>query len=258
MSEITLESQLIEIIENEEMAENIKLAKVDMLIRLGVEVNALYGAKSALKLANELNETKIAKMLEDNKARDFIDDEKALELGTKLFDNCLEDRFDIKKIKELIDMGADVNATDRFGATLLMVASFWGHKEVADLLVENKADVNLCNDYGTTALMNTCKKGYTEIAKLLINKGADTEAKDNMYQTALIMASFGGYKDAVELLIENGADVNVKDHAGRNAVMIAKDEKTRRAIIDAVKNRNEKIGENVIVQGLSENKGFNL
>ena len=32
--------------------------------------------------------------------------------------------------------------------------------------------------------------------------------------------------------------------------MIAKDEKTRRAIIDAVKNRNEKIGENVIVQGV--------
>ena len=60
------------------MAENIKVAKVDMLIRLGVDVNAMYGAKSALKLANELNETKIAKMLEDIKARDFIDDEKAL------------------------------------------------------------------------------------------------------------------------------------------------------------------------------------
>ena len=71
-------------------------------------------------------------------------------------------------------------------------------------------------------------------------------------------ASNGGYEEIVELLIQNGADVNVKDHAGRNAVMIAKDEKTRKAIIDAVKNRNEKIGENVIVQGLSENKGFNL
>ena len=40
MSEITLESQLFEIIQNEEMAEHIKLAKLDMLIKLGVDVNA--------------------------------------------------------------------------------------------------------------------------------------------------------------------------------------------------------------------------
>ena len=81
MSEITLESQLIDIIKDEDMAENIKLAKIDMLIRLGVDVNAMYGAKSALKLANEVNEREIAKMLKDNKARDFIDEEKVNELG---------------------------------------------------------------------------------------------------------------------------------------------------------------------------------
>ena len=217
MGEITLESQLIDIIKDEDMAENIKLAKVDMLIRLGVDVNALYGAKSALKLANELNETIIAKMLEDNKARDFIDDEKAEELGTKLFDNCSEDRFDIKKIKELIDMGADVNQKDETGKTALMEASRRGHKEIAVLLIQKVADVNQKDDYGWTALMWTSRKGRNEI---------------------------------VELLIQNGADVNVKDYKGRNAVMIAKDEKTRRAIIDAVKNRNEKAGENVIVQGV--------
>ena len=51
------------------------------------------------------------------------------------------------------------------------------------------------------------------------------------------------------LLIQNGADVNAKDYKGRNAVMIAKDEKTRKAIIDAVKKRNEKIGENVVIHG---------
>jgi ankyrin repeat protein len=204
MSEITLESQLIEIIENKEMAEHIKLAKVDMLIRLGVDVNAMYGAKSALKLANELNETKIAKMLEDNKARDFIDDEKALELGAKLFDNCLEDRFDIKKIKELIDMGADVNATDRIGSTLLMVASFWGHKEVADLLVENKADVNL---------------------------------KDKWNETALMYAARDGYKEIVEILISNGADVGAKNNDGETAIDLAKDDETRDVIKKACKNR---------------------
>ena len=39
MSEITLESQLFEILENKEMPEHIKLAKVEMLVNLGVDVN---------------------------------------------------------------------------------------------------------------------------------------------------------------------------------------------------------------------------
>ena len=40
MSENILEKQLFEIIKDKEMAEHIKLAKIDMLIRLGVNVNA--------------------------------------------------------------------------------------------------------------------------------------------------------------------------------------------------------------------------
>ena len=74
MSEVTLESQLIEIIKNKEMAEHIKLAKLDMLVRLGVDVNALYGAKSALKLANEVNNQKVIEFLENNGAKDVFDE----------------------------------------------------------------------------------------------------------------------------------------------------------------------------------------
>ena len=68
MSEVTLESQLIEIIKDEEMAEHIKLAKIDMLVRLGVDVNVMCGAKSALMFANDKNEQKIAELLKDNGA----------------------------------------------------------------------------------------------------------------------------------------------------------------------------------------------
>ena len=39
MSETTLESQLFEIIQNKEMPEHIKMAKVEMLLTLGVDVN---------------------------------------------------------------------------------------------------------------------------------------------------------------------------------------------------------------------------
>ena len=64
MSKDILEKQLFEIIQNEEMAEHIKLAKLDMLVMLGVNVNAMYGARSALMLAKHVKEEKIAEFLE--------------------------------------------------------------------------------------------------------------------------------------------------------------------------------------------------
>ena len=51
MRENILEKQLIEIIQNKELPEHIKLAKVDMLVMLGVDVNTKYNVKSPLFLA---------------------------------------------------------------------------------------------------------------------------------------------------------------------------------------------------------------
>ena len=140
MSKITLESQLFEIINDKEMPEHIKLAKIDMLVRLGVDVNAMYGAKSALMLANEVKEEKIAKFLEENGAKEFFDEEIAKELGKKLIEVCANGEK--KDVEELIDMGADINQKNKYGNTALMRASYWGNKEVVELLIEKGADVN--------------------------------------------------------------------------------------------------------------------
>ena len=53
----------------------------------------------------------------------------------------------------------------------------------------------------------------------------------------------------IDMLIRLGADVKLKDTGGRNAIMHAENEEIRKAIIDAVKKRNEKTGENVVIQG---------
>ncbi len=217
MSEDILEKQLFEIIRNKDLSEDIKVAKIDMLIKLGADVNALYGAKSLLKLANEVNEPKIAKMLKDNKAKDFIDEKNANELGLELCEICQRAyNINIAKVKELTDMGADVNAKDYTGQTALIFVSKYGVKEVVELLIQNGVDVNL---------------------------------KDRYNNTALMWAANYGYKEVVELLILSGADVNLKDTGGRNAIMHAENEEIRKAIIDAVKKRNEKTGENVVIQG---------
>ena len=216
MSENILEKQLFEIIQNKEMEEKIKLAKVDMLIKLGVDVNALYGAKSALMLANEVNETKIAKMLKANKARDFIDEETAKELGKKLYKICASEaeNINIAEINELIDMGADVNAEDDSGYTALMEASFNGHLDVVELLIKNGADVNETNNHGATALMWASAYNHIEIVKCLVESKADVNIKNEENCTALIWASRYDIAEIVEYLIKKDAKIDFKNKEG--------------------------------------------
>ena len=74
---------------------------------------------------------------------------------------------DIDRAKNLMDNGADVNAKDKKGRTILMYAAVHGYAEIAKLLMDNGAEVNAKDKDGMTALMYT---EYTEIAKLLRNK----------------------------------------------------------------------------------------
>ena len=135
MSKDILEKQLFEIIKNKEMAEHIKLAKLDMLVRLGVDVNAMYGAKSALMLANEVKEEIIAKFLEDNGAKEFFDEEKAEDLGQELLKECGQKEINFEKVKELINKGANIEAKNHDGRMSLILASSNGCSEVVKLLL---------------------------------------------------------------------------------------------------------------------------
>ena len=219
MSENILEKQLFEIIKDKEMAEHIKLAKIDMLVRLGVDVNVMCGARSPLRIANEVNNQKVIEFLEEKGGKNIFDEETAKELGKKLIEVCANGEK--KDVEELIDMGADVHQKDEDGKTALMRASLYGYKEVVELLIQNGADVNQKDKYGWTALMKAIRGGYKEIAEVLIKAGADVNQKNEDGWTALMFASYYGYKEIVEMLIKSGADVNDKNVNGYTALMFA-------------------------------------
>ena len=48
---------------------------------------------------------------------------------------------DAERVRQLLDMGAPVNAKDMFGRTALMEASLYGHTKIVQLLLGNGDDI---------------------------------------------------------------------------------------------------------------------
>ena len=106
-------------------------------------------------------------------------------------------------VKELIAMGADVNAKDGFSYTPLHVVSFHEDKtETMKTLLENGANVDILDDRQSTPLHNTCRGGYLEATSMLLEKGAKLEAYDEDGYSPLGFALFQEQMDVCEFLLE--------------------------------------------------------
>lgn len=122
----------------------------------------------------------------------------------------------------LIAAGADVNAKDaRNNLTSLMMATVFGHMEVAKLLIAAGADVNAKTARNETALILTCAKGRVEMVKMLIAAGAEVNMKGGDL-TALAMASIEGHVEVVKLLIAAGAGADAGAEERTAALALAR------------------------------------
>ncbi|NOZ19742.1 MAG: ankyrin repeat domain-containing protein [Planctomycetes bacterium] len=78
---------------------------------------------------------------------------------------------DVERVKQLLDAGADINATDMFSQTALHLAALHGHKDVVQLLIDRGANVNPTDESGATPLNYARSKGHKDIAMLLGKHG---------------------------------------------------------------------------------------
>ena len=161
-------------------------------------------------------------------------------LNKRLYDAVLKERN--SEIKSLLKQGADVNAKDKDGWTLLHRASFWNRIDIAKFLIENGADVNAKDKNGETPLY-LVSWDLVDIAKFLIENGADIDAQNKDGWTPLHLAAFWCKIDIVKVLIENGADPFIKNINGQTALDLCVD-KAIRAILDTYMNEyNQTIDE---------------
>lgn len=124
-------------------------------------------------------------------------------------------------VQTLLEKGADFNARDSRGATLLIVAAGKGQAGVCQALLERGADVSAKATNGATALMGAASGGHSVIVKALLDRGADVNARDISGDTALMLAAGQGNQETVRALLDHGADVMAKDAEGWSALVYA-------------------------------------
>ncbi len=69
---------------------------------------------------------------------------------------------DVKTIRALVEAGAYVNARDKHGWTVLMIATANGQTDAVKVLIKAGADVNAVDKDGVTALMIAAFNGHMD------------------------------------------------------------------------------------------------
>lgn len=155
----------------------------------------------------------------------------------------------------LLEQGADVNATDRYGRTPLMSAIECGNLAAIQRLMEAGAKLDVMDDEGYSALMLTALHGWTAAFNLLMEHGADAslsipggptvqscalsagaEGEEMLKRlsgqsampttqaeayAAICEAMHNNNRALVEKLLEAWPDANAADEQGRTLLMYA-------------------------------------
>lgn len=125
--------------------------------------------------------------------------------------------YDLEEMVDLLGRhGANVNLGDSSNRTPLIVAVTEGNLKLAEALLAHGADPNLfrTNDRGKVienALHLAANSGPPAMARLLLERGAAVDAVNSFNQTALHLAAHEGRTEVVQILLDHGADPNRND-----------------------------------------------
>jgi ankyrin repeat protein len=112
----------------------------------------------------------------------------------------------LKLLKSLIIKGADVELTDNYSFTPLMIASMYGDMDMVRFLIARGADVNLTTrDFYGTPLLLAASNGHLNVVKYLVENGADVNQKNELARTPLMEAVEYKHLDIVNFLKTHGA-----------------------------------------------------
>jgi len=124
------------------------------------------------------------------------------------------------RARELIQHGAEINAADGNGYTVLMYVIWKTPDLVMDLLIRG-ANVNALDNRNVTALHVACDIGHLQSVNTLLEFGAKLDFQNQYGATPLIVAATRGHTDIARLLIDEGANLTLKTPNGYDALKTA-------------------------------------
>ncbi len=130
---------------------------------------------------------------------------------------------DPQTVVRLLELGARVDQRSNNGWTALMMAAAKNHAAAARALLQRGANANLPDVYGWTPLMRAAHEGHSDVLQVLLqHASSDLSQRNDQGKTALHLAVIKGHSTPVGLLLAHGAQTNVTDFAGRTPQSIAR------------------------------------
>lgn len=189
-----------------------------------------YGATALNRAAYDGNVECCELLLEAGAEMEIKDDTGNTALITAA-DGCIvpDDETDTNHMKiflALIKAGANVNASNNNGVTVLMGASCL---EKVKCLVEAGANVNAVSETGKTALKAHIYNH--EIVEYLIRSGADIDYRGADGRTALMEAAEAGQTRTVYTLLQAGADMTIREDKYKETPLLRARRQNRSQVI---------------------------
>jgi len=122
---------------------------------------------------------------------------------------------DLKRLKELIKSGADVNEMDE--ETALGKAVELGRTDMVRELLKAGADASAGGLQSTMCI--AAHAGAADIIELLLKAGATVDSQSEGGDSALMLAAAKGDVKLVKRLLKAGADPKLEDEDGRTAIL---------------------------------------
>ncbi|MCA7010493.1 ankyrin repeat domain-containing protein [Wolbachia endosymbiont of Tribolium confusum] len=143
-------------------------------------------------------------------------------------------------VEFLVSKDVSVNATDKYGCTLLHWAALKGHSDITKFLVDKGANVNAKDILGRIPMHFAIMNNNVNITGFLLNKGANVDEADKNGWTPLHWAALEDCLEVAKFLVDKGADVNAKDIYGKTPLDIARDKGYNNIMKRLEKEINEK------------------
>lgn len=139
----------------------------------------------------------------------------------------------------LVDQDPDlVREWSPDGFTALHFACYFGHSDIARLLLERGSDIDppSRNELGVTPLQSASSGGHVHAVELLLDAGADAHPPHPSGFTPLHSAAANGDRPTAELLLSRGADPARPMDDGKTPIDLAR-ELGHRDILALLENR---------------------